>query len=68
VGGACIHHGVSSVQITGLSPLHAEQALSWEQYDRVRSSECLLGQRIVVVSRYRLLGSYCCSRSMEIEG
>lgn len=48
MGGTYIHHGVSSVQIAGLSPLHAEQALSWEQFDRIRSSGGLFRQRIVV--------------------
>ena len=32
MGGAYIHHGVPSVQVAGLSPLHAEQTLSWDYF------------------------------------
>lgn len=32
MGGACVYHGVYAVQVAGLSPLHAEQALSWEYF------------------------------------
>jgi len=42
VRGACIYHGVQSVQVAGLSPLHAEQAVSWKYFDHVRSSGDLL--------------------------
>jgi hypothetical protein len=55
MGGSCIYHGVPPVQVAGLSPLLAEQALSWEYFDYVRSPGGLLDSELFVFC-YELLG------------